>query len=75
MVTSGVLAKAQVGLNFVNEISDILTIANETEFPDMVQCYFCGEKVSFLCNKCKVINITSFNIKELSYCVSLKILA
>ncbi|XP_066263058.1 uncharacterized protein [Euwallacea similis] len=50
LVMSGVLAKSQVGKNFIGEISHILAIANELEYPDVEECLFCGEKLlGYMC--------------------------
>ncbi|XP_030766057.1 uncharacterized protein LOC115890073 [Sitophilus oryzae] len=44
-VLNGILAKAEIGENFIKDISHVLSIGNEIEFPDMVPCQFCGEKL------------------------------
>ncbi|KAL1492181.1 hypothetical protein ABEB36_012666 [Hypothenemus hampei] len=45
VVVNGILPKAEVGCNFIKDISNILTVANELEYPDMIRCNFCGEKL------------------------------
>lgn len=45
LVRNGVLLKAQVGKSFISELTHILSIANELEYPDMDRCNYCGEKL------------------------------
>ncbi|CAG9763706.1 unnamed protein product [Ceutorhynchus assimilis] len=45
IISNGVLPKAQVGATFIEEISNILQVANELKYPDMIQCSYCGEKL------------------------------
>lgn len=50
MVLKNILAKAGVGKKFVNEVTQAIEIANELEYPDMIQCVWCGENILLLKN-------------------------
>ncbi|XP_018570513.1 uncharacterized protein LOC108910411 [Anoplophora glabripennis] len=45
MVVKNVLAKANVGRNFINEIKQVMRVANELRYPAMLHCVWCGEKI------------------------------
>ncbi|CAH0547778.1 unnamed protein product [Brassicogethes aeneus] len=48
MVVQDVLAKANVGETFIDEVYEVMQMANEMKFPDMQQCFWCGENILFL---------------------------
>ncbi|KAJ8985118.1 hypothetical protein NQ317_012768 [Molorchus minor] len=48
MVVKNILLKANVGRNFVNEMRDVISIANELRYPPMSQCVWCGENILFI---------------------------
>lgn len=45
MVVQDVLAKANVGVNFIDEIYKIIILANELKYPGMPQCHWCGQNI------------------------------
>lgn len=45
MVMMKILEKSKVGERFVDDMIEVMEIANEIEYPDMPQCFWCGEKV------------------------------
>lgn len=45
MVLKNVLSKLNVGVQVVNEIKEIVAVANELAYPDMPQCVWCGENI------------------------------
>lgn len=47
MIGKNVLPKMNVGKKIVNEVREVMAIANELEYPDMMQCVWCGENILF----------------------------
>ncbi|EEZ99572.2 hypothetical protein TcasGA2_TC001557 [Tribolium castaneum] len=45
MVVKDVLTKANLGETFIDEIFNVVKIANELQYPPMPQCLWCGEKI------------------------------
>lgn len=45
MVLKNILPKVNVGLNVVKELTEVMEIANELHYPDMMQCIYCGENI------------------------------
>lgn len=48
MVLKNVLPKMNVGSKIVSEMAEVIEIANELEYPDMMQCIWCGENILLL---------------------------
>lgn len=48
MVMKSVLPKMNVGSKIVNEMIEVMEIANELEYPDMMHCVWCGENILLL---------------------------
>lgn len=48
MVLKNVLPKMNVGSKIVTEMTELIEIANELEYPDMMQCVWCGENILLL---------------------------
>ncbi|XP_060534853.1 uncharacterized protein LOC132707152 [Cylas formicarius] len=45
VVAGDVLVKAGVGETFVTEMCRVMAVANELEYPEMMRCRLCGERV------------------------------
>lgn len=48
MVVKDILTKLDVGEEFIDEIDHIMRIANELRYPQMPQCFWCGENILFI---------------------------
>lgn len=45
MVAKDILAKANLGETFIDEIYGVMRIANEIQYPPMPHCLWCGENI------------------------------
>ncbi|CAH1170360.1 unnamed protein product [Phaedon cochleariae] len=45
IVVRDILPKANVGKRFIEEIRSVMELANELQYPDMMRCVWCGEKI------------------------------
>lgn len=45
MVVKNILAKANVGTNFISQIKQVMRVANELQYPTMLHCIWCGENI------------------------------
>nr|CAI5864315.1 unnamed protein product [Callosobruchus analis] len=55
MVAKNILAKANVGKTFIEDIRCVMEVANEMRYPDMIQCIWCGENILFVLKLNQVI--------------------
>ncbi|XP_028143365.2 uncharacterized protein LOC114337138 isoform X1 [Diabrotica virgifera virgifera] len=45
MVAKNILPKANVGKTFIDSMIEVMTIANELEYPEPLDCVWCGDKI------------------------------
>ncbi|XP_068918058.1 uncharacterized protein [Tenebrio molitor] len=45
MVVKEILTKANLGETFIDDMYNVMKIANELQYPPMPQCFWCGEKI------------------------------
>ncbi|KAG5871674.1 hypothetical protein JTB14_007357 [Gonioctena quinquepunctata] len=48
MVVKNILAKANVGMTFIEDITSVMEVANELSYPEPSNCVWCGENILFI---------------------------